>query len=325
MELTSYAFPRLSRWRLRAKRERLCDYTSKGEVAKQYSERRSQRQDWVDLHIHSTASDGTCTPSEIVHLAIERGLSTIAITDHDTLVGIEEAQQAASGTPLEVIPGVEINAEGAWGDLHFLGYFVHPEHEKLRGQLQANRDARRERARNMVRSLTDLGMPLAWGEVRALTDGGTIGRPHIAQALLSRDYVATFAEAFERFIGRDGPAYLPHLRLEPQEAIQTIVEAGGVSVLAHPAHSGPAVVDAVPDLVRLGLRGIEVYHPDHSPQDVKGLLEISHAYGLIATGGSDYHGPGVDRGGALGSPSASPGCVEQLRGAAAFATERGPA
>ena len=257
-------------------------------------------------------------------MAIERGLSTIAITDHDTLAGIGEAQQAASGTPLRVVPGVEINAEGAWGDLHFLGYFVDPENENLQERLQANRDARRERARKMVRSLTDLGMPLTWGEVQALTDGGTIGRPHIAQALLNRDYVETLEEAFERFIGRDGPAYFPRLRLEPPEVIQTILEAGGVPVLAHPAHSGPAAVDAIPDLVRLGLRGIEVHHPDHSVEDVERLLELARAYGLIATGGSDFHGPDVDRGGALGSPSAPPGCAEQLRGAAAFVTERRP-
>jgi predicted metal-dependent phosphoesterase TrpH len=310
---------------LRAKREPLCGCTLKDEVARQDGRRRSPRQDWVDLHIHSTASDGTCTPSEIVHLAIELGLSAIAITDHDTLSGIREAQQAASNTPLEVVPGVEITAEGAWGDLHFLGYFVNPENETLRERLQANRDARRERARNMVRRLTDLGMPLAWSEVQALTDDGTIGRPHIAQALLNRDYVETFEEAFECFIGRDGPAYFPRLQLEPHEVIQTIVEAGGVPVLAHPAHSGPAAVDAVPDLVRLGLRGIEVYHPDHSPQDVGLLLEMSRAYGLIGTGGSDYHGPGVDRGGELGSLSTPPGCVEQLRKAAVFATEPNPA
>jgi predicted metal-dependent phosphoesterase TrpH len=257
-------------------------------------------------------------------LAIERGLSAIAITDHDTLGGIREAQKAASDTPLEVVPGVEINAEGAWGDLHFLGYFVNPENETLRGQVQANRDARRERARNMVRTLTDLGMPLAWSEVQALGDDGTIGRLHIAQALLNHNYVETHEEAFERFIGRDGPAYFPRLQLEPHEVIQTIVEAGGVPVLAHPAHSGPAAIDAIPDLVRLGLRGIEVCHPDHSPQTVGNLLELSRAYGLIRTGGSDFHGPGVARRGTLGSPSAPPGCVEQLREAAAFAIEPNP-
>jgi hypothetical protein len=176
----------------------------------------------------------------------------------------------------------------------------------------------------MVRSLTGLGMPLAWSEVRALADGGTIGRPHIAQALVNRGYVETFEEAFKRFIGRDGPAYFPRLRLEPQKAIQTIVEAGGLPVLAHPAHSGPAAVDAIPDLVHLGLRGIEAYHPDHAGQDAEGLLELSRTYGLIATGGSDFHGPGVDRGGALSPLSAPPGCVEQLREATAFATEYGP-
>jgi predicted metal-dependent phosphoesterase TrpH len=258
-------------------------------------------------------------------LAIERGLSTIAITDHDTLDGIPEAQQAASGTGLEVISGVEINAEGAWGDLHFLGYFVNLEDTALRERLKANRDARGERARKMVRSLTDLGMPLAWDEVRALANGSSIGRPHIAQALLNRGYIETFEEAFERFIGRDGPAYFPRLQLEPQEVIQTIVEAGGVPVLAHPCHSGSAAVDAVPDLVRLGLRGMETHHPDHTPQDVQDLLELARAYGLIATGGSDFHGPCAERGGALGSVGAPRGCVEQLRKTAARCSQTGSA
>jgi predicted metal-dependent phosphoesterase TrpH len=255
-------------------------------------------------------------------LAVARGLCAIAITDHDTLDGIAEAQKAASGTSLEVIPGVEINAEGTWGDFHLLGYFVNPANELLRGQLQKNRDARRGRARKMVRKLTELGMPLAWGEVQARANGGSIGRPHIAQALLNRDYVETFEEAFDRFIGRDGPAYFPRLQLEPQEAIQIIVEAGGVPVLAHPAHSGPDVVEAIPGLVRFGLQGIEVQHPDHSPQDSAGLLELARAYELITTGGSDYHGPCFDRGGALGSVNAPSGCVRQLREAAAFATGR---
>ncbi|MGD8243636.1 MAG: PHP domain-containing protein [Anaerolineae bacterium] len=271
----------------------------------------------MDLHIHSTASDGMCTPSEIVDLAIERGLSTIAITDHDTVGGMDDAQHAASCPGLEVIPGVEINAEGAWGDFHLLGYFVNPESRMLRGRLKANRDARDERARKMVRSLTNMGMPLTRDEVQALTDGGSIGRPHIAQALLNRGYIDTFEEAFERYIGLDGPTYFPRLQRKPQDVIQIIVEAGGVPVLAHPSHSGPEAVDAVPDLVPLGLRGIETHHPDHSLQDVRDLLELARAYGLIATGGSDFHGPCVDRGGALGSVGAPPGCVEQLREAAA--------
>jgi hypothetical protein len=176
----------------------------------------------------------------------------------------------------------------------------------------------------MVTRLADLGMPLVWDEIQAIADGGSIGRPHIAQALLNRDYVDTFEEAFERFIGHDRPAYFPRLQLTPQEVIQTIVAAGGVPVLAHPAHSGPTAVGAAPDLVRFGLRGIEVYYPDHSPQDVKDLLALSSIYELIATGGSDFHGPCFDRGGALGSVSAPPGCVEQLREAAAFAIEQGP-
>jgi predicted metal-dependent phosphoesterase TrpH len=168
----------------------------------------------VDLHIHSRAFDGTWTPSEIVDLATELGLSAITITDHDTPAGIAETQQAASSTPPEIVPGSEINAEGGWGDFQFPGYFVNPESKLPRGQLQANRDARRERARKMVRSLTDLGMSLAWGEVQALTNAGTSGCPHVARALLNGDYVETFEEALERFTGRDGPAHFPRLQLD---------------------------------------------------------------------------------------------------------------
>ena len=270
----------------------------------------------VDLHIHSTASDGVFTPSEVVRLALERGLTAIALTDHDTLGGVAEARQAAIGTRLEVITGVEVNSEGGWGDLHFLGYCVDPENGLLRERLQAMQDARVERAHKMIERLREMGMALEWAEVRALAGGDSVGRPHMARALLDRGYVKTVPEAFDRFIGNDGPAYVPRLRLTPPEVIQVIVEAGGVPVIAHPAYSGAAAVERIPEFVGYGLRGVEVYYPHRMPEEVEMLLGLCRKYGLLATGGSDFHGSGVREGVLLGSVHVPPECVEGLRKAA---------
>jgi predicted metal-dependent phosphoesterase TrpH len=266
----------------------------------------------VDLHVHSTTSDGVFTPSEVVLLALERGLAVIALTDHDTLGGVAEAQQAALGTGLEVIAGVEVNSEGEWGDLHFLGYYVDPEN----GPLRAIQDVRVERARKMVERLGEMGMALEWEAVRALAGGRSVGRPHVARALFNRGYVETLQEAFGRFIGRDGPAYVPRLRLTPSEAIQMIAVAGGVPVIAHPAHSGPAAVARIPEFVGYGLRGVEVYYPHHSPEEIEMLLELCREYGLLVTGGSDFHGSGVEGGMSLGEVYVPLECAERLQEAA---------
>ena len=269
----------------------------------------------IDLHVHSTASDGVYTPSEVVRLATDLGLSAIALTDHDTTAGVLEAQQAAGGS-LEVVPGVEISSEGDWGDLHFLGYYLDPAHARLHELLEAVRDARVGRARGMVQQLGRMGMHLDWERVRALAGGESIGRPHVARALLERGYVRTFQEAFDRFIGNDGPAYVPRLKLSPQETIQAILDAGGVPVIAHPGYSGPAATAHVPEFVEYGLRGIEVFYPNHSPEDVERLQALCRQYHLIATGGTDFHGPGYDEGASLGSIPIPPTTLEQLRAAA---------
>ncbi len=265
----------------------------------------------VDLHIHSTASDGLLSPSQVVRSALELGLVTIALTDHDTTSGITEAQQAAEGTGLEVIPGVEINSEGEWGDLHFLGYYIDPENPFLRRRLEAMRDARLGRARKMIEKLAQMGMPLDWEEVRALAGGESVGRPHIARALVNRGYVTSLQEAFDRYISNDGPAYVPRLRLTPPEVIEAIHRAGGVAVLAHPAHSG--VVDRIPEFVSLGLEGVEVYYPEHSPEDVAVLLDLCRQYNLVATGGSDFHSPNHEEGAPLGSVFVPEEAVEGLK------------
>jgi predicted metal-dependent phosphoesterase TrpH len=268
----------------------------------------------ADLHIHSTASDGVLTPSALVHLALERRLDVIALTDHDTLAGLPEAQLAVAGTDLEVIPGVEISSEGSWGDLHFLGFYVDPANSFLKERLQAMRESRMGRARQMVEKLAQLGMPLEWEEVQAQASGQSVGRPHIARALLEHNYIADTGEAFERYIGRDGPAYVPRMRLTPAEVIEAIHRAGGVAVLAHPAHSG--AVDRVEEFVAYGLQGLEVYYPEHSTEDREALLDLCHRHRLLATGGSDFHGPAHGKGAPLGSVHVPVECVTRLRQAA---------
>ncbi|MER3457670.1 MAG: hypothetical protein C4309_02600, partial [Chloroflexota bacterium] len=183
----------------------------------------------IDLHTHSTASDGRLTPTELVHLALERGLTAIALTDHDTTDGVAEAQTAARDTGLEVIAGVEINTESEDGDVHFLGYFVRPDDAAFQAQLATLRNARLGRARLMVEKLARLGLPLDWERVQAIAGEGAVGRPHVARALLERGYITTISEAFEKYIGHEGPAYVPRYRLTPEEAIAVIRAAGGVA------------------------------------------------------------------------------------------------
>jgi predicted metal-dependent phosphoesterase TrpH len=256
------------------------------------------------------------TPSEVVHLALERNLRAIAITDHDTVAGVIEAQTAATGIDLEVIPGVEINTAEEGTSFHILGFYIDPRNPPLNERLQTMRDARLGRAHKMLDRLREIGMPLEWEEVQALAGGESVGRPHVARALLNRGHVATVQEAFDRFISRGGPAHVPRLRLTPAEAIRLIAGAGGVPVLAHPAHSGPAAVARIPDLVDDGLRGLEVYYPHHSPKDIEMLLGLCREYDLLATGGTDFHGLDRDEGATLGSVYVPEGCADQLRKAA---------
>lgn len=278
----------------------------------------------IDLHVHSTASDGKLSPSEVVSLALRRGLRLLALTDHDTLEGVAEAQRAAYGTRLEVIAGVEINAENKGGTLHILGYYVDLENALLQEWLQAMREARAHRARQTVERLREMGMALEMEEVEWLAGGNSIGRPHLARALLSQGYVATLQEAF-RFLAPGGPAYVPRPRLEPAEAIRAILGAGGLPVLAHPAHSGAAALSRIAELVSYGLRGLEVYYPRHSPAEVRMLRALCRTYGLLATGGTDFHGPGADEGAPLGSVYVPWACADRLRASVMISAGRASA
>lgn len=266
----------------------------------------------ADLHLHTTASDGRLAPKELVSLAVKVGLDVIAITDHDTIGGIAPALAAAKAFPsLTVIPGVEINTDVPHGEVHILGYFIDYAARKLAASLQKLRDARRERAQRMIAKLGNLGMKIEWQRVCELAQGGSVCRPHIAQVLFEKGYVGSEKEAFDRYIGHAGPAYVERYKLLPVEAVELIIDAQGLPVLAHPADI-PDLKKLVPKLTEVGLVGIEVYYRDYSSDIIAGLLNIAKQHTLIPTGGTDYHafgdGSEIMIGGAL-TPLKS---VEQL-------------
>jgi len=243
----------------------------------------------VDLHLHTTASDGQFSPSELVALALERDLLVIAITDHDTTEGIDEALEAASGTGLEVIPGVEISCDVPHEEVHLLGYYLDHHHPALQGKLRAMRDARLQRAKGMLVRLAALGFPLPWEMVAELAGEGSVGRPHIARAMIKMGYVVSNSEAFDLYIGRNGPAYVERYKISPLDAVSLVKVARGLPVLAHPLKVAPFL----PELVEGGLVGLEVYYNGYSPEYIRGLADLARKFDLIPTGGSDFHGPGV--------------------------------
>jgi hypothetical protein len=243
----------------------------------------------VDLHLHTTASDGQFSPSELVAMALERNLLVIAITDHDTTAGIAEALEAARGTGLEVIPGVEISCDVPHEEVHLLGYYFDHHHPALQGKLRAMRDARLRRAKGMVAKLTSLGLPLPWEMVAELAGDGSVGRPHVAQSMLKMGYVASTGEAFDLYIGRNGPAYVERYKISLLDAVSLIKEAQGLPVLAHPLKA----THFLPSLVEGGLVGLEVYYNRYSPEDIRELATLARKFDLIPTGGSDFHGPDV--------------------------------
>lgn len=264
----------------------------------------------LDLHVHSTASDGRLSPAEVVRLAADLGLTAIALTDHETTAGLPEAQAMAAQFGLTVLPGVEIGTETDDGPVDILGYCFDPGHAGLQAALTRLRDGRDERAQEMVGKLNELGIPLTWDEVRDVAGHSVVGRPHVARALVRAGHIAQIGEAFERWIGAKGPAYVARLRITPQEAIALVNDAGGLASLAHPIRS--SVLDSLPALVEAGLGGLEVYYPQHTRKDVKRLLRLCKRHNLVPTGGSDFHGLALDGTSTLGSVAVPPDSVERL-------------
>ena len=264
----------------------------------------------IDLHMHSTASDGVFSPAEVVALAHERGLTTIALTDHDTTSGWEEAMAAGRELGVEVLGGFEINSETDLGHIDFLVYGADAGNAALQDFLLMIRDARVGRARGMVRKLAELGLPLDWERVLHLAgDAQSIARPHVARALVEAGYVSSTQEAFDKYLNDQGPAYVQRLEVKPREVIDTIHQAGGVIVLSSPEHS--KTTPLAPTLAALGLDGIEVYYFDHTDEQKAELLELARHHNLIATGGSDFHGDKTHA--ELGSVYVPPQVLDQLK------------
>jgi predicted metal-dependent phosphoesterase TrpH len=270
----------------------------------------------ADLHLHTTASDGRLEPGEIVSLAIQVGLDVIAITDHDTIDGVVPALDAASASnSLKVIQGVEINTDVAHGEVHILGYFIDYTDKKFTATLQKLQDSRLGRAQKMIAKLGDLGMKIDWQRVSELAQGGTVCRPHVAQALFEKGYVRSEKEAFDKYIGHNGPAYVERYKLLPEEAVKLILEAQGLPVLAHPADIAD-LDELVPKLKAAGLVGLEIYYGNYGLETIDRLTRISRQYDLVTTGGTDYHafGDGLEVG--IGSRLTPARSVEQLFGMA---------
>jgi 3',5'-nucleoside bisphosphate phosphatase len=249
----------------------------------------------IDLHTHSTVSDGTQPPAQLIRAAVEAGLGTIALTDHDSTAGWHEAFDAASGTGLTVIPGMELSTNYGPASVHMLGYLFDPDDPTIVEETARIRSGRIHRAERIVERIA-VDYPLSWDDVVAQSsDGGTIGRPHIADALVARGHVADRSEAFERILHWQSSYYEKYYAPDPIRGVEMIVGAGGVAVLAHPATWGRAPMISESNLRRLvkaGLFGLEVYHRDNTDEGKVRLLQLAKKLGLAVTGASDFHGGG---------------------------------
>jgi len=241
----------------------------------------------VDLHAHSTASDGTATPTGAVEAANRAGVVALALTDHDTLAGVPEAQVAADRLGLRLVPGVELSVHQEGVEVHLLGLHIR-DVAGLQAELEAIRDQRRLRAIAMVEKLAAAGAPIAIEAVLAEAAGGAIGRPHVARALVAAGHVKDQREAFDRFLAAGRPAYVDKARLEIADGIAMVHRAGGLAIIAHPGAEGRR--ERIEPLVPMGLDGLEVRHPSHAAEDVKRLDALAQHFGLVVSGGSDWHG-----------------------------------
>lgn len=269
----------------------------------------------VDLHSHTTASDGTFKPSESVVRAKEKGLRALGITDHDTVAGVKEALQAGEQWGIEIVPGIEVSTVDQGQDIHVLGYYINIEDEVFLERLEMLRNTRNRRNEMIIHNLNQLGISISLEEVsqKRMMDEGNIGRPHIAEVLIDKGIVSSMEEAFQEYLGKTGKAFTNPPRISPEEAILYIKQAGGVPVLAHPGlYQNDQLAER---LVKAGLEGIEVYHTDHTPEQEKFFYDMAVRLGLLMTAGSDFHGErnGVIFHGDLGSRTTTYDTVIELK------------
>ena len=253
----------------------------------------------IDLHLHTTASDGTLTPEELVTAAARRGVSVIGLTDHDITDGLALAEPAARRLGVELVAGVEINTDWKGSEVHLLGYFTEVFNPGLQEELKRLRQGREERNRKILARLRALGHGLDPRRVAEIAGEGSVGRPHIAAALVEAGQIESMGEAFRRLLTPGKPAYVPRYRITPAQAVAIVLEAGGVPVLAHPAKLRDESL--IKPLVDAGLLGLEAYHCDHTPAATAHYLDLARRYGLLVTGGTDSHGPRSERPVEIGS------------------------
>ncbi len=250
----------------------------------------------IDLHMHTTASDGKCTPEELVRNAHEAGIRTMSVTDHDTLGAVASVTRAAAALGMTVVPGIEITSVHDGKDVHVLAYYLSESTPDLMETLARQRRLRVERAREIADKLAAMGAPIdvqALVETASAPGGKALARPQIAQALITAGHVATVAEAFERFLSEESPAYVPHRGASPVDIVRLVQDGGGVAALAHPGYRPRDEI--IPALVEAGMAAIEVFHSSHDAAAEAHYLAIATRHGLLVTGGSDYHGPGTRR------------------------------
>jgi predicted metal-dependent phosphoesterase TrpH len=264
----------------------------------------------IDLHTHSLRSDGALEPAALVERAAERGVRIQALADHDTLAGVAEAMAVGERLGVRVIPATELNTESEWGDVHILGYFLDPADAALEDRLRWLREHRGRRVELMVEKLKALGYPIALERVMEIAQGGSLGRPHLAQALFEAGHVPTYDSAFDTLIAKDAPAYVSRIGLSPLEAVQLVVAHGGVPSLAHP-FTVVGIEELMPLIVAAGLVGIEAHYGSHGPATTAACLSLAQRYALVPTGGSDFHGRG-EHGAPLGGVFVPPETIAAL-------------
>lgn len=242
---------------------------------------------FVDLHAHSTASDGSRAPSDVIREAKRIGLTAIALTDHDTVAGISEAVTAGEALGVRVVPGVELSAVEGDVETHILGLHLSDTRE-LEAKLIELREMRRSRAERMVQRLNELGVRIEFAAVLEQAAGGAIGRPHVARAMIAEGWAVDFRDAFDRYLGNGRPAYVTKERLAVSDAVGLIHQSGGLAILAHPSHSGTR--ERIAAFVDQGMDGVEVRHPSHSSEDTSRLAALVEHFSLVPSGGSDWHG-----------------------------------